>query len=326
MANENSDSRRRLVIAGGVALAAVAVVAAVILRDGATDEPVTASPTEDAVGSPATSPTPSEPSPTQDSAATEVEPFEGELWFVSGERLSFGTTILPRTQRPGEVSSRLPTGSSDQRVAMVLEALLEGPAGPDVEAGADTAIPAGTRLLGVEMGHESPVVVDLSREFESGGGSLSMQLRVAQVVFTATQLDGVDEILITIEGEAVDSIGGEGVLVDRPLGRTDFLDHAPAIVLVGPKIGSSVSSPVRIAGHANVFEANVSIRVLDAGGDPLAETFTTATCGSGCWGKFAEQVSFTIQEEQMGRIVVLTYSAEDGSPQDQITIPVTLAP
>ena len=51
-------------------------------------------------------------------------------------------------------------------------------------------IPAGTRYLGVEVSG-GVATVDLSREFESGGGSLSMISRVAQVVFTVTRIDGI---------------------------------------------------------------------------------------------------------------------------------------
>ena len=46
-------------------------------------------------------------------------------------------------------------------------------------------IPDGTEVLGVDIS-DGVATVDLSEEFASGGGSLSMQLRVAQVVFTST--------------------------------------------------------------------------------------------------------------------------------------------
>jgi hypothetical protein len=77
-----------------------------------------------------------------------------------------------------------------------------------------------------------------------------------------------------------------------------------------------------------VFEANVSFMVLDEDGNELKldTPFTTATCGTGCWGDFTHVLDFPLTEPQEGRIVVLTYSAEDGSPQDEVSIPVMLVP
>ena len=89
-----------------------------------------------------------------------------------------------------------------------------------------TAIPEGTELHGVEI-NDDEATVDLSSQFQSGGGSLSMQLRVAQVVFTATQFEGVETVTILLDGDRVDGIGGEGV-PSTDLHREDFEDFSPA--------------------------------------------------------------------------------------------------
>jgi immunoglobulin-like protein involved in spore germination/sporulation and spore germination protein len=173
---------------------------------------------------------------------------------------------------------------------------------------------------------DSVLNVDLSSEFGSGGGSLSMQLRVAQVVYTGTQFDGVDSVQILIDGERVDALGGEGIAIGEPLTRRDFQDFAPAIVVETPKPGETISSGALVTGFANVFEANVNIRVTGANDKVLVETFTTATCGTGCWGDFSKALKFSVDHEQQGRVEVLTFSAEDGSQQDLVSIPVTLTP
>ncbi len=265
---------------------------------------------------PSATPTPEEP------AQAEVPQSEQELWFVQtefGETLSWTSTSIGGGRVSTEVTGDDPEA---QKAAFWLQFLLAGPQGPVVEAGDTTAIPEGTELLHVAR-DGSTLEVDLSSEFTSGGGSLSMQMRVAQIVYTGTQFDGIDTVRILIEGERVDAIGGEGV----PAGgeRRDFQNVAPAIVLESVKPGDTVSSPVTIAGFANTFEANVVIRIRYANGE-VEETFTTATCGSGCWGDFSEDVTFDVTEEQEGRIEVLTYSAEDGSERDLISIPVMLVP
>jgi hypothetical protein len=83
---------------------------------------------------------------------------------------------------------------------------------------------------------------------------------------------------------------------------------------------------VTVSGSADVFEATVMIRVLDRNGEELKEDFTTATCGNGCRGEFSQSVSFKVGKKQVGRVEVFWSSAEDGSPQDIISLPVTLGP
>ncbi len=139
----------------------------------------------------------------------------------------------------------------------------------------ETQIPEGTQLLGLEIS-DGVATVDLSSEFQSGGGSLSMRMRVAQVVYTLTQFDSVDGVLFEIDGEPVDAIGGEGVMVDTPQTRKDYEDLLPAIAVTSPGFGWDFTSGDLIEGIANVFEANVSWRILDENGNEIADGFTTA--------------------------------------------------
>jgi hypothetical protein len=101
----------------------------------------------------------------------------------------------------------------------------------------------------------------------------------------------------------------------------------PAIVVETPKAGEELSSPVEVAGTADVFEANVTVRLLDKTGDEISRGFTTATCGTGCRGDFSTQVVFRIRAEQRGTVVVSDDDADgDGKPQHQVRIPVVLVP
>lgn len=314
MANDRTPIQmsRAAIALGAVVLVALGAAVAVTLTrsEEAGPAPVPAPPATSDAPNPTPSPTPDE---TEDQALSAPEQ---ELWFVQEERLSWGSTVL------GGPAATAPV---DERAAYWIGLLLGGPTGPDQEVGATTAIPEGTELLGVEP--EGDVLfVDLSSEFESGGGSLSMQLRVAQVVYTATQFDGIDRVRILIEGEEVDAVGGEGVIVSEPLSRRDFQDFAPPIVVEDPRPGAEFRSGDTVSGFANVFEANVSFRLRGANGKVLVKTFTTATCGTGCWGDFEKALGFEVAEAQDGRLEVLTYSAEDGSPQHTISLPVKLVP
>ena len=93
-----------------------------------------------------------------------------------------------------------------------------------------------------------------------------------------------------------------------------------------PCSGDAVTSPLSVAGEANVFEATVSMRILDENGEELATAFTTAKCGTGCWGAFVGEISFEVDHEQPGTLEVFESSAEDGSDIHKVSIPVTLVP
>lgn len=99
-----------------------------------------------------------------------------------------------------------------------------------------------------------------------------------------------------------------------------------AIVVRTPVSGDELVAPVRVAGIADVFEATVGIRILDSGGRELAVTFATATCGSGCRGRFSTELFFVTEERQNGTIEVFEESAEDGSALNLVSIPVVLVP
>ena len=246
---------------------------------------------------------------------TETEPSDEtvtyQVWFVNDEGLFVTYRTEPATQRVG---------------TKALESLLEGPDTFEDGYGLSTAIPEGTQLLGLTI-EDGIATVDLTSEFETGGGSASMQARLAQVVYTLTQFPTVKGVLFSLDGEPIDVLGGEGVIIDHPLARRDYADLLPTILVTRPALNQIVESPILIRGSANVFEANVSIQILDADGNVLAETFTTATCGTGCRGTFRTAVAYGVDEEQNGTIVVHDDDAAGtGTFPHEVRIPVRLMP
>jgi germination protein M len=205
--------------------------------------------------------------------------------------------------------------------------LLAGPDEPELAArpAMYTAIPEGTTLLGISIAN-GIATVNLSREFESGGGSASMQARVAQVVYTLTQFPTVTGVRFQLDGVAVTALGGEGLVLDQPVGRDDFRDQLPAIFVDRPAWGASLGNPGTVSGEANVFEATLQVELLDAGGRSLVAKTVTATCGTGCWGSFRTSLAYSVGRGQWGTLRVFESSAQDGSPINVTEYPVWLTP
>jgi spore germination protein GerM len=99
-----------------------------------------------------------------------------------------------------------------------LEALLAGPTAAERGRGLLTEIPTGTRLRRVTV-REGVATIDLTEEIASGGGSTSMLARLWQIVYTGTQHSAAPQVRLLIEGQERSGLGGEGVVIDRPIGR-----------------------------------------------------------------------------------------------------------
>jgi hypothetical protein len=210
-----------------------------------------------------------------------------------------------------------------------MTALLAGPQGTELEAtpAITSAIPAGTGLLGLSITN-GIATVDLSREFESGGGSRSTFGRLGQVVYTLTQFPTVKSVVFQVEGRTVTVFGSEGIVLDGPLARDDeaFEDFLPSIFVDRPAWGAAIGNPAQVSGNANVFEAQFLITLLDASGQELFEGPVMANCGSGCRGTFELTIEYTVGQGQWGTLRAWNASARDGSPEDIREYPVWLTP
>jgi immunoglobulin-like protein involved in spore germination/sporulation and spore germination protein len=234
-----------------------------------------------------------------------------KVWFHRGEQLFVVTRTQSATPRVGTAA---------------MEALLEGPSPGERSAGVATQVPDGTQLLGLIVG-KGIATVDLTSEYESGGGTTSMTMRLAQVVCTLDQFPTVKGVLFKLDGRPVDVLGGEGIVIDHPLRCRDYRDLLPVILVTSPAIGQTVSTPVAVSGSANVFEANVTVDIVDSSGRVVGNAFTTATCGSGCRGTFSVTISYEVRSAQRGEIVVHDDDAAGtGHPPHEVHIPVVLQP
>jgi germination protein M len=232
------------------------------------------------------------------------------VWLVRGESL----TPVRRTHEATRAVG-----------AAALGDLLAGPSEAERSDGTSTAIPEGTRLLGLVVSG-GIATVDLSSEFESGGGSLSMMARLGQVACTLDQFPTVSGVKFKLDGEPVDVFSGEGIILDKPVTCADYEDLLPVIVVESPTPGAEIQSGAKVTGSANVFEANVSYFVV-ADEVVYARGFTTATCGTGCRGTFSFRLRFEVDEPLDATLVVHDDDAAGvGQPPHSVRIPVRLMP
>lgn len=231
-----------------------------------------------------------------------------QAWFSRDGKLFVTGRAVPATTSVGRAA---------------LDRMLTGPSAAEYAAGVRSQIPAGTTLLGVRIS-AGTATVDLSSSFESAASPSAMPLRIAQVVYTLTQFPAVTGVRFQINGQGVTVIGG--VPVQSPQTRAMYSGYLPAITVQSPVIGEKMTSPVTVSGTADVFEAVVSVRILDSAGNEIARTFTTASCGTGCRGDYSVTVSYPVPGTEPGTIEVFESSAKNGLPVNVQLIPVTLAP
>ena len=112
------------------------------------------------------------------------------------------------------------SANKDQVLQTALEQLLS----QTPNAPASTAIPSGTQLLSLKVNSQG-VYLNLSATFTEGGGSESMAGRLGQILYTASSLDPNMPVWISVEGKPLETLGGEGLMIDQPITRQWFKEN-----------------------------------------------------------------------------------------------------
>lgn len=108
------------------------------------------------------------------------------------------------------------------RLKFAVKSLINGPTDKEKKAGVYTEIPSGTKLISIT---ESPsrVVINLTSDFENGGGTDGIYKRLFQLIKTV-KINSNLPLYLQLDGKQVDVIGGEGIMINQPLSE-DFANE-----------------------------------------------------------------------------------------------------
>ena len=184
--------------------------------------------------------------------------------------------------------------------AAVAELLLGPTEQEETELELTTAVPDGVESAEVSI-TDGIAIIDLLGELPEEA--------LAQLVYTLTQFPTVESV--EIEGKTYT--------------RADFEDLTPAILVESPFAFEEVSSPLRVTGTANTFEATFNYELTDTDGKIVDENFVTATSGTGTRGTFDFTTDlYTVPFDGVGSLIVFELSAKDGSRINLVEIPLRM--
>jgi len=202
--------------------------------------------------------------------------------------------------------------------AAAVRAVLEGPNAEERQAGLTTGLHRGARLESLSIGRgvaKVDLVITDRRDFRSEAD--------AQLVYTLTQFPAVRAVNVTTSMSTAHE--AQTSTMTGNADRSSYEQLTPAILIESPVVGDSVTSPLRVSGTANTFEATFQLEVR-TGGRLIDKRFVTATSGSGTRGTFSEDVPFTVSEETLAELIVYELSAANGKRINTVRIPIGLLP
>ena len=207
--------------------------------------------------------------------------------------------------------------------AAALAALLDGPPDAAAEAGISSEIPADTTVVSLAVGADGTATVELSAEFDDGGGSASMFGRLAQLTYTLTAYPSIDSVLLLENGSVVEVFSSEGIVLDSPMVREDFEDQLPGILVESPAWGAPVSLPFEMSGTAAAFEAVFQTQLLVDDDVVFEPPFVMSENGIG-FAPFTFEVDADIVPPTEAVLRVWEFSAEDGSVISERLMPLMI--
>jgi len=136
-----------------------------------------------------------------------------------------GRVYLERTDETGRSLLSAVPRQFDQDPTSILRSLVTGPTEEEQRTGLRSAIPQGTKIISARYVANDLVKVDVSsRIFDATGDDLVAA--IAQIVLTLAEIDGVERVVIVVEGQPQEWPRGDGSLTADPLTEFDYPGRA----------------------------------------------------------------------------------------------------
>ncbi len=123
--------------------------------------------------------------------------------------------ILDKSGKLRSVNRTCDTSVEKSCFNYAIKELVSAPSPWEKSKGFTSEIPAGTKVLSIRESSGN-VLIDLSSDFETGGGAESTYYRVRQIIKTANA-NTSSPVYLYINGKQANVIGGEGVMLKQPL-------------------------------------------------------------------------------------------------------------
>jgi germination protein M len=195
--------------------------------------------------------------------------------------------------------------------------------GSPTTKGAGRVLPAETKVNSVKVVNGLATVDFNEAVLKASVGSDGEGLGIASIVNTLTEFPGVDKVSFTVNGQLTERVKdwwGHVGLSEQPFKRNLDDVWEPSIWLTSPRSGATIASPVTISGSARVFEAAVSLRIVDKNNKVLAKGSTMASEGAPGRGDFKTSLAFQAGGAGEGYVEAFWESPKDGSEQGLVRL------
>jgi hypothetical protein len=222
-----------------------------------------------------------------------------------------GAATPPRLYREFHATT-VPVDTLEARIAAAVGRMLRGlPIDPDYQSlWPSSATVRGVRLQG------SVAVVDVAGAADHIAVAAVARAAAQQLVWTVTAVTADQEVQLSgvrllLDGRAANDLWGH-VDLSRDLTRASGLDTLGRVWLISPQQNDTVNREFTVHIDGTVPEANVILRVTDAGGATVSQEPVMLDAGGPARGQ--ARVSLTLEP---GRYTLSAYfeSLEDGSVQ-----------
>lgn len=131
------------------------------------------------------------------------------VYFVRADTTAFTLVATPRS---------VTGNTTEERLLQSVQALISGPTSSEAAQGLSSSFDPSTQVLSITVQGER-ATVNLSPQFTQGGGTATMSGRLNQLTYTVTHPTSINEVIIQVDGVALETLGGEGLIIPSPWRR-----------------------------------------------------------------------------------------------------------